>query len=244
MRHIPRIAATLLLVGLTSVLPACAQDKEAASADASQEKPMTDSADKTFFAMGVAMAQNLSQFNLSDEELAQLQEGLKAGVKGTSDINIQEYLPQIQAMAQERAAAAAEKEKAAGTGYLDQKAAEAGATKTESGLIYKQITAGTGASPKATDTVKVHYTGKLRDGKVFDSSVERGQPATFPLNRVIPCWTEGVALMKVGEKAELTCPADLAYGERGAPPNIPGGAVLTFEVELLDIMPAEGTAAQ
>lgn len=242
MRNIPRIAASLLLLGLTSVLPACAQDKEA-TAEAAQEKPMTEN-DKTFFAMGVAMAQNLSQFDLSDAELAELQEGLKAGVKGTSDINLQEYLPQIQAMAQERAAAAAEKEKAAGTGYLEERAGQAGAVKTDSGLIYKEVTAGTGANPTATDTVKVHYTGKLRDGKVFDSSVERGQPATFPLNRVIPCWTEGVAMMKVGGKAELTCPADLAYGERGAPPNIPGGAVLTFDVELLEIMPPEGTAAQ
>jgi FKBP-type peptidyl-prolyl cis-trans isomerase len=84
--------------------------------------------------------------------------------------------------------------------------------------------------------VKVHYTGKLTDGTVFDSSVERGQPATFPLNQVIKCWTEGVAMMKVGGKAKLVCPSDIAYGDRGAPPKIKPGSTLVFDVELLEIM--------
>ncbi|HEX8908988.1 MAG TPA: FKBP-type peptidyl-prolyl cis-trans isomerase, partial [Anaeromyxobacteraceae bacterium] len=89
--------------------------------------------------------------------------------------------------------------------------------------------------PKETDTVKVHYTGTLIDGKVFDSSVKRGQPAEFPLNQVIKCWTEGVAKMKVGGKAKLVCPSSIAYGDEGRPPTIPGGATLVFEVELLDV---------
>ena len=92
-----------------------------------------------------------------------------------------------------------------------------GAVKTDSGLIYKTLTPGTGASPKATDTVSVHYHGTLTDGKVFDSSVQRGQPAEFALNQVIPCWTEGVQKMKVGEKAKLVCPSDIAYGDTGTP---------------------------
>jgi FKBP-type peptidyl-prolyl cis-trans isomerase FkpA len=87
--------------------------------------------------------------------------------------------------------------------------------------------------------VKVHYHGTLRDGKVFDSSVQRGQPAVFGLTGVIPCWTEGLQKMKVGGKAKLTCPSEIAYGERGHPPTIPGGAVLTFEVELIDIEPPQ-----
>ena len=106
---------------------------------------------------------------------------------------------------------------------------------TKSGLIYQELAPGNGASPGATDRVTVHYTGKFEDGKVFDSSVQRGRPATFPLNRVIKCWTEGLQLMKVGGKAMLTCPGDIAYGARGRPGSIPPNATLLFEVELLGI---------
>ena len=106
---------------------------------------------------------------------------------------------------------------------------------TASGLVYESLKDGTGESPKATDTVKVHYKGTFLDGKEFDSSYKRGEPTEFPLNRVIPCWTEGVQRMKPGGKAKLTCPPAIAYGERGAPPNIPGNSVLNFEVELIEI---------
>lgn len=102
-------------------------------------------------------------------------------------------------------------------------------------LEITHITEGTGASPSASDTVQVHYHGTFPDGRVFDSSVERGKPASFPLNRVIKCWTDGVQKMKVGGKAKLVCPPNLAYGERGAPPTIPPNATLVFEVELLAI---------
>lgn len=104
-----------------------------------------------------------------------------------------------------------------------------------SGVIVQTLTKGTGPSPKASDTVKVHYRGTLTDGKEFDSSYKRGQPISFPLNRVIPCWTEGVQKMQVGGKAKLTCPAATAYGERGVPGTIPPNATLNFEVELLGI---------
>lgn len=241
MRHIPRILASVFLLTLVSVLPACAQDgEEKADAAATETEAMDESQDteKTFYAMGVAMAQNLGQFDLSDEELNQLQKGLADGVNDTADIDVQEYLPQIQALAQERAQAAAEREKSAAGEFLDTAAAAEGAVKTDTGLVYLETEAGEGETPAATDTVKVHYTGKLRDGTVFDSSVERGTPATFPLNRVIACWTEGLQMMKVGGKATLTCPPDIAYGDRGAPPKIPGGAALTFDVELLEIVDA------
>src|SRR5581483_6942048 len=102
-----------------------------------------------------------------------------------------------------------------------------------SGLVLVPMKDGSGESPKPTDRVKVHYHGTLIDGKVFDSSVQRGQPATFGLNQVIPCWTEGVQKLKVGGKAKLVCPSDIAYGDSGRPPQIPGGATLVFEVELL-----------
>ncbi len=106
--------------------------------------------------------------------------------------------------------------------------------KKESGLIITEITPGTGDSPGATDKVTVHYHGTMRDGTVFDSSVDRGEPTSFPLNQVIKCWTEGVQLMKVGGKSRLICPSDIAYGDSGRP-GIPPGATLIFEVELLSI---------
>ena len=101
--------------------------------------------------------------------------------------------------------------------------------------MYRELKAGSGASPSASDVVKVHYRGTLVDGTEFDSSYKRNEPATFPLNRVIPCWTEGVQKMKVGGKSQLVCPAGIAYGDRGSPPVIPGGATLIFEIELLGI---------
>jgi FKBP-type peptidyl-prolyl cis-trans isomerase FkpA len=119
--------------------------------------------------------------------------------------------------------------------YLEKAAAEPGAVKTASGLIYTELRAGSGASPKATDTVTVHYRGTLVDGTEFDSSYARNEPMQFPLNRVIPCWTEGVQRMKVGGKSRLVCSSSIAYGDGGSPPTIPGGATLIFEVELLRI---------
>ncbi len=118
---------------------------------------------------------------------------------------------------------------------LTKAAQEPGAAITASGLVYRSLKDGTGASPRATDTVRVHYRGTFPDGREFDSSYKRGQPASFPLNRVIKCWTEGVQRLKVGGKAKLTCPAAIAYGERGAGSDIPPGAILQFEVELLGI---------
>ena len=114
-------------------------------------------------------------------------------------------------------------------------AKEEGAVSTPSGLVYRSLKDGTGASPTASDTVKVHYRGTFPDGKEFDSSYKRGQPIEFPLSGVIKCWTEGVQRVKVGGKAKLTCPAAIAYGERGAGGVIPPNATLVFEVELLGI---------
>lgn len=114
-------------------------------------------------------------------------------------------------------------------------AKEPGAVVTASGLVYRSLKDGSGASPKANDTVKVHYRGSFPDGREFDSSYKRGTPIEFPLNGVIPCWTEGVQRMKVGGKSKLTCPSQIAYGSRGAGGVIPPNATLLFEVELLGI---------
>ena len=193
--------------------------------------------DKTLYALGVAISQSLADFGLNEAEFELIKSGLSDGVmKRPLKVDMQTYGPKIQPMAEARTAAGAEKEKGAGNAFLAKAAAEAGAKKTASGAIVKTLKEGTGPSPTAANTVKVHYHGTLMDGTVFDSSVKRGEPATFPLSGVIKCWTEGVQMMKVGGKAKLTCPAATAYGDRGAPPSIKPGSTLVFEVELLEIV--------
>jgi FKBP-type peptidyl-prolyl cis-trans isomerase FkpA len=164
-----------------------------------------------------------------------VQQGLVDGLANKPQVELKDYRVKLQQLAQERAKVAADAEKKEAQGFLDKMAKEKGAQKSETGLIFFEEAPGKGESPKATDTVKVHYHGTLRDGTVFDSSVDRGTPATFPLNRVVKCWTEGVQKMKVGGKAKLVCPPDLAYGDRGAPPKIKGNSALVFDVELLGI---------
>ncbi|HEY8516493.1 MAG TPA: FKBP-type peptidyl-prolyl cis-trans isomerase [Candidatus Binatia bacterium] len=199
---------------------------------------------KTLYALGIALSRNLASFNLTPDELKIVEAGLQDGVTGQEPkVDMNTYGPKIQSFAQARATATAQKEKDASKGFLENAAKEKGAQKLPSGVIYTETKAGTGESPKATDRVKVHYHGTLTDGTVFDSSVERGEPVTFPLNGVIPCWTEGVQKMKVGGKAKLICPSDTAYGDRGAPPKIKPGATLVFDVELLDIEAAPPPAA-
>ncbi len=127
------------------------------------------------------------------------------------------------------------KAKTVGDDYMAENAKREGVTVTESGLQYEVLKSGDGAKPKATDTVSVHYVGTLLDGTEFDSSVKRGQPATFPLNQVIPGWTEGVQLMNTGSKYRFVIPSDLAYGNKGAGAKIGPGETLIFEVELLEI---------
>jgi FKBP-type peptidyl-prolyl cis-trans isomerase FkpA len=194
--------------------------------------------DKTLYALGVALAGQLAPFALSPAEVDLVKAGLTdAALNRPHKAEPREYMTKIQELRTQRTAVVAAAEKKAGDAYLGKAAAEPGAKKLDSGVIITTLKPGTGPSPKATDKVKVHYHGTLTDGTVFDSSVQRGQPATFPLNGVIKCWTEGVQQMKVGGKSRLVCPADVAYGERGAPPRIKPGATLVFEVELLEIVP-------
>ncbi|WP_295178616.1 FKBP-type peptidyl-prolyl cis-trans isomerase [uncultured Christiangramia sp.] len=134
-----------------------------------------------------------------------------------------------------RVSVAADGELELANAFLEAQAGLDGAERTESGIIIQEMNVGTGANPAAEDTVSVHYHGTLRDGTVFDSSVDRGEPTTFPLTGVIPCWTEGVQRIAVGGKSRLVCPPDLAYGPQGRP-GIPGNAALVFEVELLEIV--------
>ncbi len=201
--------------------------------------PLTAEDTKTaLYGFGVLVAERtpVKGSGFTAEDLDEVMKGLKDGATGKEPaVKMDDYGPRVEQLLNEKQAAKAALEKKKGQEFLAKAAKEPGAKKTASGLIYSTLTAGTGAQPKATDTVKVHYKGTLIDGTEFDSSYKRGEPTEFPLNGVIPCWTEGVALMKVGGKAKLTCPSDIAYGDRGAGPNIPGGSTLVFEVELLEI---------
>lgn len=208
---------------------------------AAEAEPKTMTEDqKSVYAYGAAIGQQLNdqvkQLRLTPEELDAFRAGFSDTLGGKeSAVDIGEYETKFKAMADARIAAGMADMKQQGVDFVANAAKEPGAVKTGSGLVYRTVSAGQGASPKDSDTVRVHYHGTLIDGTVFDSSVDRGQPAEFALNRVIRCWTEGVQLMKVGEKAKLVCPPDIAYGDRGAGGTIPPGSTLVFDVELLEI---------
>ncbi|MGC3961973.1 MAG: FKBP-type peptidyl-prolyl cis-trans isomerase [Rhodocyclaceae bacterium] len=198
---------------------------------------------KTLYAVGLFMGRQAAMFNFTPAEMEFVKKGLSDSVAGGKPaVNLEEYGPKIQQLAMQRHQAIADKAAADGKVQLEKAAKEKGAVKTASGLVYLSVKEGSGAQPKANDTVKVNYRGTTPDGKEFDSSYKRNEPAEFPLNGVIKCWTEGVAKMKVGGKAKLTCPAALAYGEQSPSPDIPPNSTLTFDVELLSVTPAPAPA--
>jgi len=220
----------IFFITLLLMISACS--KEAVTADVALETENQ----KTLYAIGMIISNQLQTFALSEEELAPIVQGMTDGIKGeTSQVDMGIYEAKINELVAERSAIVAAKEAAASDSYLKQFESDESIVKTASGALVKMLEEGTGASPEAGDTVMVHYEGTLIDGTVFDSSLSRGSPATFPLSGVIPCWTEGLQKIKVGGKAQLICPANTAYGERGAPPKIGPGATLIFEVNLLEI---------
>ncbi len=233
---------TLVAVALLA-LTACQKEQKAEPAP----KMDTEQA-KQAYSLGVSAGRYLQSTideysKISVDLNAQLiLKGVQDGMAGKSDVTEEEIQQLLTALDEtyrneqmKLAEAAAASAKAAGQAYLDENAKKDGVTVTESGLQYEVLQAAEGAKPAATDTVKVHYTGTLTDGTKFDSSVDRGEPIEFPLNRVIPGWTEGVQLMSVGSKFRFTIPSELAYGERDMG-TIPPNSVLVFEVELLDIV--------
>jgi FKBP-type peptidyl-prolyl cis-trans isomerase FkpA len=245
-----RFLLFLLIVPALAMAQAPAPQPAPAKSNAATSKPaaaktgkpaaaapfaLANDGEKTIYALGLSVYKSLAQFDLSPRELEIVKRALADAAAGKPALDLNEWGPKIGPLAHERSARVTEHQKAASSAYLEKAAAEPGAVKTASGMIYRELRPGSGDSPKATDTVKVQYRGTLVDGTEFDSSYRRNEPAQFALNRVIKCWTEGVQRMKVGGKAELVCPSDLAYGDQGRP-SIPGGATLIFEIELLEIV--------
>jgi FKBP-type peptidyl-prolyl cis-trans isomerase FkpA len=215
----------LVLALLAAVAVGCSKGKD----------PKTEE-EKTFYSIGTMFGSRLTQLSMSDAEIEALTAGLRDAAKGEKQkVDPMAYQQKIQDMFKSRMEKQAVDIKKKGNEFIDNFVKKEGATKTASGLAYKVIKEGTGPTPKETDVVKVHYHGTLTDGTVFDSSVERKQEVSFPLNRVIKGWTEGLQTMKVGGKSKFVIPSELAYGDAGAPPKIAGGATLVFEVELLGI---------
>lgn len=223
--------ALVLALALTLAAAGCSKTSQAPAVDLKTEDQ------KTLYALGLVMSENLNPFGLNEAEVEIVKAGFTDGaLKRTRQVDLAVYGPKLRDLAQARSTAGAAAEKTSGGEFLSKAALEKGAVKTPAGFVIQEIKAGTGASPTQGDTVKVHYKGTLIDGTVFDSSIDRGEPAVFPLANVIPCWGQGVQMMKVGGKSRLVCPPELAYGDRGAPPQIKPGATLNFEVELLEIV--------
>ena len=226
------IMATFAILGLLVLPNAHAQDNEAA-------KPTVK--DPLGYFLGISVGQQLRQsgFRSGDFSVEGLIEGFNDGLKDNevalTDDQLKETQTKIQALLQQRQAESQKAAREKGVLYLAENAKKKGIKTLEGGVQYEVLKAGKGESPAPTDTVKVHYTGKLIGGKVFDSSVERGEPATFRVNQVIQGWQMALQQMKVGDKWMLHIPSDLAYGERGSPGAIGPHEVLVFEVELLAI---------
>ena len=200
---------------------------------------------KTLYALGVWLSGKVLPFNLTAADLPFVELGLRDTVLGKKpQVDMDQYGNKLNAFAQARLQAAAEKNKAAGKAFAVNAAKEKGAKTTSSGLVYIETKKGKGSAPKADDTVKVIYEGKFINGTVFDSSFNAAskinQPVEFPLNGVIPCWSEAVRKMKVGGVARLICPAAIAYGDLGRP-GIPPGSTLDFRIELLEVKPTPKT---
>jgi FKBP-type peptidyl-prolyl cis-trans isomerase len=222
------------------LIPVLALGLFVSSAPAQDKSDLTNPKQKTSYAIGLDIATSLKRQDL-DVDAKALTAGIADGFAGKPALTEEEQKAVIMDLQKSAMAKAEEKQKAAsgknlkaGEAYLAENVKKDGVKTTASGLQYKIIKSGTGPSPKPTDVVKVHYTGTLIDGTVFDSSVKRGVPATFPVNGVIPGWTEALQLMKVGDKWQLVIPAKLAYGEEGPDPIGPN-SVLIFDVELLGI---------
>ena len=223
MRFVVSCFVTLLCLGTTAAF-------------AATPEPTTDE-QKTFYALGLAINNSLSNFNLSEPEFELVKSGIADGFfKRPPKVDLKAFGLKISELQQARASVIAEAEKKVGAAFLAKAATEPGAKKTESGAILITIKEGNGATPKIADIVKVHYLGTLVDGTVFDDSAKQGgNPATLRVNEMSKCWVEGIQQIKVGGKSKLVCPSNLGYRDKGLPPLIKPGATLVFEIALLEV---------
>jgi len=223
-----RLAAAVALVGL--VLAGC---------DSQTSVELETPAQKASYGIGLNMGKSLAQEGMDDLDSKAVAQGIEDAIgkkeQRLKDDELVEAFAFLQKRAEERMAAMSEESAKAGKKFLEENGKREGVVTTESGLQYEVLQKAEGEQPKATDVVSVHYEGKLTDGSVFDSSIERGSPIELPVSGVIPGWVEGLQLMHVGEKYKLYIPSELAYGEQSPTPAIPANSVLVFELELLDI---------
>lgn len=241
------LIAAFLCLGAASI--ACAQDEGAPAGESATAKPES-LPERAGYAIGLNMGTNMKQQEV-DIDLDALIQGLRDGLAGEEGSMTQEEMQAAmnefqQAMMtkqQEMAAKALEENQAEGATYRQEFGAQEGVQTTESGILYQVMQEGSGAKPAPSDRVTVHYRGTLTDGTQFDSSYDRGQPATFPVTGVVQGWQEVLQLMPVGSKWKVVIPPDLAYGERGSPPRIGPGETLVFEIELLGIEGQDGGAS-
>jgi len=231
-----------LLVAVALACGACSAQTTPSTPPAAGAAGAADA--DTLYAMGVVISSQVAALRLSETELKSIVEGLTDGaLHRPRRVEPEAQMPKINEWVQARRVVAATAEKEAGAAYIEKAVAGEGARRMPSGLAIKTVQEGSGAAPTLEDNVTAHYTGMTVDGTVFDSSVQRGQPGTFGLKAVIPCWSEALQLMKVGGKARVYCPSNLAYGDNGRPPKIAPGATLVFDVELIEVQPKPAPAA-
>jgi FKBP-type peptidyl-prolyl cis-trans isomerase len=214
------------------------------SVAAAADPPLESDEQRILYSIGVALSRSLGNYDLTPADLTFVQRGLADGaLKRTPEVDLETFGPRIDDYLASRRNAAIENEKDAGRVFCEKVATEEGAVRLDSGVIYFELNPGSGAAPTTEDTVKVHYRGTLRDGTLFDTSREEGgEPATFALTGVVPCFSQGILRMRLGGTSKLVCPPETAYGDTGFPPLIRPGATLVFEVELLEIQGASAAA--
>jgi len=223
-----------------TLVAACVAAVMTTSSVMANETQLTSDDDRLSYSLGMLIGERILKQYSEDINYYVMLEGIRAAhTDAKTLLTMEEAQAAMQASEDKAIEENVAKAKASGAAFMAENAKKEGVKTTESGIQYEVLTAGEGASPKATDKVSVHYTGQLTDGTIFDSSVERGQPAEFGLNQVIPGWTEGVQLMNKGSKFRFVIPSELAYGDQGAGASIGPGETLVFEVELLDIIASE-----